>query len=220
LSILEEIGRAQGSMNFAAQYQQEPVPAGGNIIRRSWLRHYESCPESFDRIVVSWDTASTTSDTSDWSVGTVWGVIGFDFYLLDVYRERVEVPALRRAIIRLHRQYRAAATVIEETELGRAIAQELRHDAPFRPLAIRPQRDKVARLLAQAARFEAGQIHLPENAPWLATYISELLAFPNGANDDQVDATSQALNYLAHGVSAARPLIRRDIHRRDTVRRT
>lgn len=79
LSILEEIRRAQGSMNFAAQYQQEPVPPGGNIIRRSWLRHYETRPAHFDRIIVSWDTASTLSDTSDWSVGTVWGAIGFVF---------------------------------------------------------------------------------------------------------------------------------------------
>lgn len=108
-------------------------------------------------------------------------------------RSRI-LTAWRRAIIRLHQQYSAAATVIEETELGRAIAQELRRDAPFCPLAVRPQRDKVARLLAQAVRFEAGQAHLPGNAPWLATYVNELLAFPNGANDDQVDATSQALN--------------------------
>jgi predicted phage terminase large subunit-like protein len=52
--------------------------------------------------------------------------------------------------------------------------------------------DKTARLLAQAARFEAGQVHLPREAPWLGAYLSELLAFPTGRNDDQVDATAQA----------------------------
>jgi predicted phage terminase large subunit-like protein len=54
----------------------------------------------------------------------------------------------------------------------------------------------MARLLAQAARFEAGQVYLPCEAQWLAHYLSELLAFPTGRNDDQVDSTSQALKYL------------------------
>jgi phage terminase large subunit-like protein len=78
----------------------------------------------------------------------------------------------------------------------------------------------VACLLAQAARFEAGQVHLPENAPWLADYVNELLAFPNGAHDDQIDATSQALNFLTTRSAVTRPVIRREIQRRDVVRRT
>jgi hypothetical protein len=59
----------------------------------------------------------------------------------------------------------------------------------LRAIAQRPEQDKLARLLAQAARFEAGQVHLPESAPWLATYLNELLGFPNSTHDDQVDAT-------------------------------
>jgi phage terminase large subunit-like protein len=59
-------------------------------------------------------------------------------------------------------------------------------------------------LLAQAARFEAGQVYLPREAVWLGAYLSELLAFPAGRNDDQVDATSQALKYL----TARTPIIR------------
>jgi phage terminase large subunit-like protein len=69
--------------------------------------------------------ASTLSETSDWSVGTVWGALGLDFYLLELFRERLESPNLRRAIISLHNQHQAAATLIEETELGRALAQDL-----------------------------------------------------------------------------------------------
>jgi predicted phage terminase large subunit-like protein len=120
--------------------------------------------------------------------------ISLDFYLLDVFRQRLESPALRRAIIRLHEENEAAATLIEETELGRALAQDLHRTGDLRALTLRPERDKVARLLAQAARFEAGQVHLPEDAPWLAAYLNELLGFPNAAHDDQVDSTSQALN--------------------------
>ena len=96
MSVLEAIRRAQGSLNFSAQYQQAPVPPGGNVIKRDWLRSYATPPARFDRVVVSWDTASTFSETSDWSVGTVWGAVGLDFYLLEVFRERLELPDLRR----------------------------------------------------------------------------------------------------------------------------
>jgi predicted phage terminase large subunit-like protein len=219
MSVLEAIRRAQGSLNFSAQYQQAPVPPGGNVIKRAWLRFYTTLPARFDRIIISWDTASTLSETSDWSVGTVWGALGLDFYLLEVYRERLESPNLRRAIIRLHERYHAAATLIEETELGRALAQDLYQTGHLRALTLRPERDKLARLLAQAARFEPGQVHLPENAPWLATYLNELLGFPNAPHDDQVDSTSQALNWLTSRRPPNQPIVRRDLRRRDTLGR-
>jgi predicted phage terminase large subunit-like protein len=219
MHVLDEIRRAQGSLNFSAQYQQAPVAPGGNVIRRDWLRTYTTPPARFDRIIVSWDTASTLSESSDWSAGTVWGDAGLDFYLLDVFRERLESPDLRRAIIRLHEQNAAAATLIEETELGRALAQDLYRTGHLRAITLRPERDKLARLLAQAARFEAGQVHLPENAPWLAAYLNELLGFPNAAHDDQVDSTSQALNWLTARTPVNRPIVRQDLKRRDIVRR-
>lgn len=215
MHVLEEIRRAQGSLNFSAQYQQSPVPPGGNVIRRDWLHYYTTPPARFDRVIVSWDTASTLSETSDWSVGTVWGAVGLDFYLLDVFRERLESPDLRRAIIALHTRYQAAATLIEETEQGRALAQDLYRTGHLRAITLRPERDKLARLLAQAARFEAGQVHVPENAPWLATYLNELLGFPNVRHDDQVDSTSQALNWLTARAPRDRPIVRRDPVRRD-----
>jgi predicted phage terminase large subunit-like protein len=222
LEVLERLRRQLGSMTFSAQYQQAPVPAGGNVIRREWLRWYtpEDRPERFDRIVVSWDTASTLSETGDYSAGTVWGAVGLDYYLLDVVRERVEVPELRRAVLRLHEHWQADVTLIEEAGIGRAVAQDLRRTGELRPLLHRPRYDKEARLLAQSARFEAGQVHLPREALWLAPFVSELLAFPNGRHDDQVDATSQALDHLTSRSVPPPPLTRRNpIRRSVTVRR-
>ena len=196
LEVLEAMRRTQGSLVFSAQYQQAPVPPQGNIVKREWLRFYDSRPEAFDLIMVSWDTASTISETADYSVGTVWGAKGLDFYLLDIVRDRFEVPELRREVIRLAREWGVDQTVIEDTELGRAIVQDLRR-AGEASVVLRPVRfDKEARFLAQSARFESGQVHVPRAAPWLATWLNELLAFPNGQHDDQVDATSQALDWL------------------------
>jgi len=216
--VVEQIRRAQGSLTFQAQYQQEPVPPGGNVIRRDWLCFFDEQPEEFDTIIMSWDTASTLSETSDYSVGTVWGTIGLDYYLLHVERVKMEVPDLRRLIVRLSQEWGVEQTLIENTELGRAIAQDLHHTGEMRALLRRPERDKETRLLAQAARFEARQVHLPRQAPWLGEYMSELLAFPNCTHDDQVDSTSQALAYLTARQPRTREIVRRDPRRRDIIR--
>ena len=214
--VLERIRRSQGSLTFQAQYQQQPVPAGGNVIQRSWLKFYtnEEMPEHFERTIVSWDTASTLGEANDFSVGTVWGSTGLDYYLLDVVRARWEAPDLRREIIALSTHWQADATVIEDTGLGRALLHDLRRTEAIRPVLQRPRYDKEARLLAQSARFEAGQVHLPREAAWLAVYMEELLAFPNGRHDDQVDSTSQALNWLTAHMPIDRPMQRRNIARR------
>lgn len=204
--ILEQLRRSQGSLTFSAQYQQAPVPPDGNIVRREWLRFYDEAPARFDFVVASWDTASTLSKTADYSVGTVWGAKGLDFYLLDVVRGRYEVPDLRREVLRLSQKWRADQTVIEGTDIGRAITQDLRRSGERSAILRRPRFDKEARFLAQSARFEAGQVYVPRSAPWLAEWMDELLAFPRGRHDDQVDSTSQALDYLTarmHPVHAA-----------------
>jgi len=194
--ILEQMRRSQGSLTFSAQYQQAPVPPEGNIVRRDWLRTYAERPSTFDMVIASWDTASTLSETSDYSVGTVWGAKGLDFYLLDLVRGRFEVPELRREVLRLSQTWKADQTIIEDTDIGRAITQDLRRSGEWRAILHKPRFDKEARFLAQSARFESGQVHVPQDAPWLAGWLDELLAFPNGRHDDQVDSTSQALNYL------------------------
>lgn len=201
---LEKARRNLGSLNFEAQFQQSPRPAEGNAIKRDWLRTVDQMPEEFELKVASWDTASTLAESNDWSVGTVWGAIGERYYLLDVVRGRFESPDLRRRIIALSRTHHVNATLIEDTELGRALSHDLRRTGDLYPILQQAKFDKLARLLAQAARFEAGQVYLPSEAPWLNAYCNELLAFPLSRNDDQVDSTSQALKYL----TACTPVVR------------
>lgn len=201
---LETTKRNLGSLNFSAQYQQNPLPAEGQTIKRDWLHYYDERPAEFDLKVASWDTASTKAEHSDWSVGMIWGAVGQTYYLVDVVRGRWEAPELRRRMIELSRNHAVDATLIEDTELGRALSQDLHRTGTLHPRLQAPRFDKQARLMAQAARFEAGQVFLPRRASWLADYLGELLAFPLARNDDQVDATSQALKYL----TAKTPTIR------------
>lgn len=220
LEVLDQMRRAQGSLVFESQYQQRPTPADGNVIKRDWLRYYDDAPTRFDRIMASWDTASTLNEKSDFSVGTVWGAVGLDYYLLDLVRTKAEAPDLRRKILDLSADWGADPTIIEDTELGRAITQELRRSTQMLPILRRPTIEKRARLETQSVRFEAGQVYLPREAPWLAVYIDELLGFPNARHDDQVDSTSQALDWLTARAATSRPIVRREItNRRVVVRR-
>jgi predicted phage terminase large subunit-like protein len=51
------------------------------------------------------------------------------------------------------------------------------------------------RASAISPQWEAGNVYLPEpsNAPWVNDFIEELIQFPQGKNDDQVDAMTQML---------------------------
>src|SRR5260370_18448847 len=65
-----------------------------------------------------------------------------------------------------------------------------------RPIGGKPEGSKVDRMAAQSAKIEAGHVHLPNSAAWLGEFLTELLSFPNGRHDDQVDSVSQFLRWL------------------------
>ena len=119
-----------------------------------------------------------------------------DVYLLQVFRGRLEYPALRRKVIALAQEHGCSRVLIEDAGPGMNLLQDLGHSpAPgtLRPIPVRPEGGKLERMSAQTAKIEAGHVHLPDNAPWLPEFLSELLAFPNGRHDDQVDSVSQFL---------------------------
>ncbi len=145
----------------------------------------------------SWDTASKASKTNDFSVCTTWLMRDRDYYLLHVLRQRLEYPDLRRRILAHAEAWDARAVLIEDAGSGMSLIQDLRHEGPLRPIPIRPDRDKIVRLEGQSAVIEAGHVLLPEAAPWLGDFELEILAFPHGRYDDQVDSLSQFLDWAA-----------------------
>ncbi len=170
------------------------MPSGGALIRRKWFRTYTATPsrESGDQIVQSWDTAAKADNRNDFSVCTTWLKRKSDLYLLDVQRKRLEFPDLRRFAIKHAKAFKASSILIEDASTGQSLIQELRNEG-LRPIAIKPDRDKVVRLEAQSAKIEAGHVLLPRTAPWLDDFLLEILAFPYGRFDDQVDSVSQFL---------------------------
>jgi predicted phage terminase large subunit-like protein len=198
-SVLDAFKHSMGSLDFGAQYQQEPVAVGGNLVKWEWFKFYDERPrlDAPDRIVVSWDTALSAKELASYSAGVVLQARGETAHVLDVVRERLEYPDLRRRVIELHELWRYAANkyelVIENKGSGMSLIQDLKREH-IHAIAVDPVGDKVMRMQGQTARIEAGSVWLPEQAPWLDEFRREILAFPVGRHSDQVDAFSQALH--------------------------
>jgi predicted phage terminase large subunit-like protein len=197
MEVLEQLRLQLGSDLFSAQYQQSPVPPGGAMIKRSWLRRYTELPTASRGgfIVQSWDTAAKGGPDNDWSVCTTWLLTNdFQCYLLDVWRGRVDYPSLKAKVEDLASRWQANQIVVEESGTAIGLLDELR----FRVagiMGIKPDRDKQTRMSIASAIFEAGQVYFPERALWLPELEAELFSFPGSRHDDQVDSISQALNH-------------------------
>lgn len=198
LEILEQIRQAQGDYHFAAQYQQRPAPRGGALLKDAWIQHYEphERPDAFDHVVQSWDTAAKATELADYSVCTTWGVKDKKIYLLDVYREKLDFPDLRKAAIMLAQRYGPQYVLVEDKSSGTQLIQELPNHGVMTVKPIKPKDDKQVRFGRITCLFETGHVLLPRNAPWLAEFVYELTIFPTGRYDDQVDSTTQALGWF------------------------
>jgi predicted phage terminase large subunit-like protein len=195
LSVLESIKAQLGSDTFSAQYQQRPVPPGGAMIKRHWIKRYVELPVQRERslIVQSWDTASKGGPENDFSVCTTW-FISRDrrWYLIDVWRKRVGYPEPKAAVRTLAVRHGANRVLVEDSGAGISLVQELLGEVNG-ILAVKPDRDKITRMSVVSAKFESGLVFLPERASWLAEFEAELFAFPGSRHDDQCDSVSQAL---------------------------
>ena len=195
--VLEQLKTEMGSYDFTAQYQQAPVPAGGNMIKWEWFRFFSDLPPLRDgaKIVQSWDTAWTTSELASYSVGitalidktgTIW--------VLDLVRGRWEFPDVQREIVKAAHCHHPKCILIEDHASGTGLQQKLKREG-FPVIAIKPKGEKEVRMHVHTATLEAGKVLLRKGAPWLDEFRCELLAFPRGKHDDQVDALSQLMTW-------------------------
>jgi len=182
------------------------VPPGGNMIKIGWFGRYETPIDVGPReqLVISWDTAMKASEMHDYSVGTVWLVRNnVDFYLLEVIRERLEYPLLKRKVAETSARYARVSSycnlVIEDAGSGIPLIQDLIGES-LRAFPFKPEGDKALRMSAQSAKIEAGHVFLPNKAPWLDEFETEVMAFPHGAHDDQVDSMAQALDWVSRRI--------------------
>lgn len=212
----EEIARLRtdmGERDYEAQYNQRPLPAGGALFKLQWLQRYDEQPgpHQIEGVFQSWDTAYEIADSNDYSVCTTWALSGKRYYLLDVYRARLPFPELQKAVYRLREQWKADLVIVERAGSGISLYQNI-YDPSTRPWinCIKPEGSKQDRASQQSPKFERGEVWIPRDAQWVRTFEDELLSFPQGKHDDQVDSVVQ---FLA-AVDTGKLLIRADQARR------
>jgi predicted phage terminase large subunit-like protein len=193
-----------GAYDFAAQYQQDPAPRGGGLIKLSWLQDYVGPYQKSanDVIVQSWDTAMSDAAQSDYSVCTTWAIRKtgslYHYLLLDVDRKQLGFPALQRKIKFLAEQYNPHYILIENKSSGISLIQDLKQGSNLPVKPITPTHDKYTRMYIATPALENGRVFVPNLAPWLDDFKTELSRFPRGKYDDQVDSLSQFLNWADH----------------------
>lgn len=190
-----------GSYAYAGQHQQRPVPREGGMIKLGWFQRYGTAPDRqpSDKIILSLDTANKAKELNDPSVATVWLVRDGKYYLLWVWRDRVEYPDLKRNVLGLAERWEPTEILIEDKASGTQLIQEMKSSIGGRVysiIPILPEGDKVMRMSLESPAIEAGRVWLPNHAPWLPDYEAELTQFPKSATKDQVDSTSQFLRRM------------------------
>ncbi|RRH92069.1 terminase [Mesorhizobium tamadayense] len=194
---LDRLKRDLGSLTFSAQYQQAPAPPDGNIVKRTWFRDYD--PGQLDRrsmtIVQSWDTALKGDPSCDYSVGTTWAKDDNNYYLLDLIRIRAAYPELIQRVKRSIDDHDPDIVLIEDVGSGTSLIADLDYQG-VSTTPVKARMDKESRLSRVSAMIENGNVHLPKDAHWKDDFLLEVLAFPHGKHDDQVDSMTQALIWI------------------------
>lgn len=222
LGELEQIRRSVGPRDWASLYQQRPAAMEGSIFRREHWRYHEPTQDDpkalcaalgIHRVVQAWDTAFKAGQNNDYSVGVTLGVTANRYYLLDVWRHRVEFPELRQAVVSQHQKWGSHVVLVENAASGQSLIQELQRNTRIPLQWVKADRDKVSRAHAVTATHAAGLIWLPQDAPWLADFTDEMASFPSAPHDDQVDAFVHALGYAISNVRATpSPATARVVH--------
>ena len=217
-AVLEHVRRTLGEYNFAGQYQQQPSPLGGGMVKAEWFRYYVpgQQPAKFDLVFQSWDTANKCTELSDFSVCTTWGRRNKRLYLLHVLRQRLDYPQLKRAVRQQAEQFQPNNILVEDKASGTQLIQELIRDGVYGVTRYEPGGlDKTMRLHSVTSTIENGFVYLPTEADWLPLYLHELTTFPSGKHADQADSTSQALDWAKQGMY---PLPLFEYWRREAIR--
>jgi len=209
-SICPELGRGKawlkdfkevymnenGSRFWNALYQGRPTALEGNLIKKEWWKFYRVAPDKIPYKILSVDATFKDGDNNDFVAIQKWGKVDGKFYLLDRVKRHLDFVGTLAAI----REMRNADPeilyiIIEDKANGSALINVLSGEFEG-VLPVKPEGGKVSRVNAISPAIERGAVFLPEFADWVTEYIKEFSSFPNGAHDDEVDATSQALNRM------------------------
>ncbi len=210
--IAEKIRLA--ASGYSGQHQQRPTTAEGTKFKRSFWHYYTqrlgTSPLDLaelkkrlgiNTIVIGVDTAMTEKTDADFTAIVVLGVAEARYYVLDFWKEQVESPEAKAAVVMMAAKWGPTAVAIEGggSHSGKIICQELRRDTRLPIIELPNSTDKITGAAAILPIVSAGAVSLPDDHPMTAGFVDSTAAFPKALHDDDVDAFRHALNYAARG---------------------
>ena len=205
IDFLNERKNVMTDSNFQALYQQNPTVQGGEIFKEKYWKYWKVLPRIVKKAIFA-DTALKAKEANDYSVLQCWGQSeDGNIYLIDQLRGKWEAPELFVNTVAFYNKHRdsdgcfCSSLNVEDKASGTGLIQSLQRKGGIPVVGIPRNTDKVFRSGSVTPSVEAGIVHLPEDAPWLADYLTEFSAFPNGTNDDQIDPTMDAIEHFVGG---------------------
>lgn len=204
----EAVKKRVTARTWNALYQGRPSATEGSTFKRAWWHRYDApmwtvepdgthrVPEGSGTVILSWDMTFKETKGSDYVVGQVWLHRGADAFLLDQVRKRMGFSETVKAFQAQAAKWpQATVKLVEDKANGTAVIDTLKNKISG-IIPVTPHESKTARAEAVTPFIEAHNVHLPSFLPFTEDLIEEAASFPTGAHDDQVDATTQALNRI------------------------
>jgi predicted phage terminase large subunit-like protein len=213
IAALNRIRLAIGSRDWSALYQQEPTPDEGNYFKAEWLRPYDKAPDRATLRIYGGSDYAVTADGGDY---TVHVVVGLDpegrMYLLDLWRKQAASDAWVEAFCDLVIEHKPIGWAEEQGQIKAGVGPYLdrrqRERKAYCSREAFPTRgDKAVRAQSIRGRMALEGLYVPINAPWYPALRSELLSFPAGKHDDQVDALGLVGQLLDNMQAGSKPRV-------------
>lgn len=211
-----------GSFLFSQEYEAEFVEQSGGLFKSEWLKYYtketitefnensnyedyiyiktaESSVRQKDlKIMTTVDLATSTKESADYTVVTTIGVDkNNNIYVLDVIRNRIEAPDVVKLLEQVYEKWNPLFIGVERAGFQLALIQIIRRQTGLPIVELKADRDKLSRALPLSAKMEAGMVFFPNDALWYSDLEKELLQFPAGDHDDQVDSLAYGILQVA-----------------------
>lgn len=201
---LEELKKKRAGMDtryWSSQYLQNPTAEGAQLIKKEWWKHWDKDdPPQCDYTIMSLDAAQESHNRADYNAVTNWGVFFNEetnqnnIILLNAWKERMEFPQLKKAMIREYTEWEPDTFIVEKKSSGAALYQELRSmGMPVSEFTPSRGNDKISRVNSITDLFASGIIWAPTDRRWASEVMQECADFPVGTHDDYVDSVTQAL---------------------------
>lgn len=211
IASLERIKRNSQPRFWSALYQQRPAPEDGDYFKAEWLRPYTTAPDKATLRVYGGSDYAVTADGGDF---TVHAVVGLDpegrMYLLDLWRKQAASDEWVESFCDLVREWEPMSWAEETGQIksgvGPFLERRMRERQSYVVREQFPTRgDKAIRAQSIRARMALDGLYVPTNANWYADFRSELLSFPAGKHDDQVDAIGLVGQLLSRMIEGDKP---------------